>query len=278
MSEKNIDYAIKILREDIEVCTKFFEKPDFSTINMIANRYIENCLIFNVPNLILPGVFIKELVFDYVAIFNNPSKLKIQNSIKIVGDMLISKIRDFFTNLNEKELWNDFYEYNYNINEFLRDEVSNYYVKSPPFTSLTFEFLLDFIEKNLNSFFLVKNKFFDVILITMVRVFRNHYFKLKELMIYVYIKFLTFLYRYIYFEYINSTKDKKEQIKKDFTEYLKYIISLKGKEEIDVSSFNENLWNIVKKWRKMYFFYKNVQIEKEDILLPLELKKEESKE
>lgn len=118
---------------------------------------------------------------------------------------------------------------------------------------------------------MVNNKFLEGILDIMIRVIRNHYFNLKELMIYVYIKFLSFLYQYFYYENFSSKQLNKEKLKEDLSIYLKYINSLNEKEKIDFNDFNKNLWEIVKKWREMYIFYKGLQI-KGDVFIPLELK------
>ncbi len=272
MSDKNTNLAITILQQDINVCVDLFEKDNFRRINIIANRYLENCLIFNEYQLCLPGVFIKDMVNDYVGIINNPDKLKKINSAKVVGEKLLSKIQDFFKDLNEVNLWNDFYKYNLSINEFLRDEIDVHYLKNPLFSFQSFKFLLHYVEKNINYLYVINNKFLEGILDIMIRVIRNHYFNLNELMIYIYIKFLGFLYQYIYYENFSSKQLNKEKLKKDLSIYLEYIISLKEKEEIDINDFNKNLWEVVKKWREMYIFYKGLLIERE-ILFPLQLKK-----
>lgn len=272
MSDKKINLAITILQQDINVCVDLFEKNNFQRINIIANRYLENCLIFNEYQLCLPGVFIKDMVNDYLNIITNPDKLKKINSAKVVGEQLLSKIRDFFKDLNEVNLWNDFYKYNISFNKFLRDEIDAHYLKNPQFSSQSFKFLLNYIENHKNYLYVTNNKFLEGILDIMVRVIRNHYFNLNELMIYVYIKFLSFLYKYFYYENFSGKQLNREKLKEDLSIYLKYINSLKAKEEIDINDFNKNLWEVVKKWREMYIFYKGLPIERE-ILFPVQLKK-----
>ncbi|KKM13812.1 hypothetical protein LCGC14_1712450, partial [marine sediment metagenome] len=193
MSDKNRDLAIKILQQDINACVELFEKNNFQVINIIANRYLENCLIFNEYQLCLPGVFIKEMVNDYAIIINSPDKSKRIQSAKVFGERLISKIRDFFKDLNEDNLWNEFYKYNLSIIEFLRDEIDLIYLRNPLFSSQAFNFLLNYVENHEDYLYMIKNKFLEGILSFMVRVIRNHNFNLKELMLYVYIKFLGFL-------------------------------------------------------------------------------------
>lgn len=271
MSDKNLELAIKILNQDINVCADLFDKNNFRLINIIANRYIENCLIFNEYQLCLPGVFIKDMVNDYIGIINNPDKSKKINSAKVVGEGLLSKIQEFFKDLNEESLWNEFHKYNLSINEFLRGDIDAHYLKNPQFSSQSFEFLLNYIESHSNYLYMINNKFLEGILDIMVRVIRNHYFNLKELMIYIYIKSLGYLYQYFYYENFSSKQLNKEKLKEDLSVYLEYINSFKEKKEIDFTDFNKNLWNIVKKWREMYIFYKGLQI-KRDVLIPLGLK------
>ncbi len=271
MSDKNLELAIKILNQDINVCADLFDKNNFRLINIIANRYIENCLIFNEYQLCLPGVFIKDMVNDYIGIINNPDKSKKINSAKVVAEGLLSKIQEFFKDLNEESLWNEFHKYNLSINEFLRGDIDAHYLKNPQFSSQSFEFLLNYIESHSNYLYMINNKFLEGILDIMVRVIRNHYFNLKELMIYIYIKSLGYLYQYFYYENFSSKQLNKEKLKEDLSVYLEYINSFKEKKEIDFTDFNKNLWNIVKKWREMYIFYKGLQI-KRDVLIPLGLK------
>ncbi len=266
-----MDLAIKILQQDINACVELFEKNNFRLINVIANRYLENCLIFNEYQLCLPGVFIKDMVNDYFNIVNNPDKFKKIQSAKVAGEMLLSKIKDFFEDLNEENLWNEFYKYNLNINEFLRDEIDISYLKNPPFSSLAFKFLLNYIENHENYVYTVNNKFLEGILDIMVRVIRNHSFHLKELMVYIYTKFLALLYQYLYYENFSSENFNRGALKNDLSIYLEYIISLKEKKKIDINDFNKNLWEVVKKWRDMYIFYKGLPL-KGDVLIPLELK------
>lgn len=269
MSNKNLNLATIILQQDINVCVDLFEKNNFRLINIIANRYLENCLVFNEYQLCLPGIFIKEIVNDYFGIISNPEKRKTLNSAKVIGESLLLNIQKTFKDLNEENLWNEFKKYNLNINEFLRD---GHYLKNPQFTSQSFKFLLNYIENHKNYLYMNNNKFLEGILDIMVRVIRNHYFNLKELMIYVYIKFLGFLYQYFYYENFSSKQLNKEKLKEDLSIYLKYINSLKEKEEIDITDFNKNLWNIVKKWREMYIFYKGLPIGRE-VFIPIDLKK-----
>lgn len=141
MSNNNLNLAIKILQQDINACVDSFEKDNFRLINIIANRYLENCLIFNEYRLCLPGIFIKDMVNDYFGIISNPEKRKTINSAKVVGERLLSKIQETFRDLNEENLWNEFYKYNLNINEFLRDEIEVHYLKNLPFSSQAFKFL-----------------------------------------------------------------------------------------------------------------------------------------
>ncbi len=271
MSDKNLDLAIKILQQDINVCVDLFDKNNFQLINIIANRYLENCLIFNEYQLCLPGVFIKDMVNDYFGVINNPDKSTRINSAKVVGEKLLSRIQDFFKDLNEEILWNDFYKYNLSINEFLRDDKDTHYLKNPQFSSKSFIFLLDYIENHENYLYIINNKFLEGILSIMVRVIRNHYFNLHELMIYIYIKHLGYLYQYCYYENFRNKQLYMEELKKDLSNYLKYINSLKEKKDIDITDFNKKLWNIVKKWREMYIFYKGLPIER-DVLIPVGLK------
>ncbi len=272
MSDKDLDLAIKILQQDIATCVYLFEKDDFRLINIIANRYLENCLIFNQYKLFLPGVFIKDMVNDYIGIISNPEKRKTINSAKAIGVGLLSRIQDSFKDLNEEYLWKEFYKYNLNINEILRDDISIHYLKNPQFSSLSFKFLLDYIESHEDYLYMINNKFLEGILDIMVRVIRNHYSNLKELMVYIYIKFLGFLYQYIYHENYSNNQLDKEKLKKDLSIYFKYIIYLKTKKEIDTNDFNKNLWEIIKKWREMYIIYKGLSIER-DVLIPLGLKR-----
>ncbi len=267
-----MDLAIKILQQDINACVELFEKNNFRLINVIANRYLENCLIFNEYQLCLPGVFIKDMVNDYFSIVNNPDKFKKIQSAKVAGEMLLSKIKDFFEDLNEENLWNEFYKYNLNINEFLRDEMDISYLKNPPFSSLAFRFLLNYVENHEDYLYVINNKFLEAILDIMVRVIRKHSFHRNELMVYIYTKFLGLLYQYIYNENLGNKQLNRDQLKEDLSIYLEYLISLKEKREIDINNFNKNLWEVVKKWREMYIFYKSLQIRRE-VLIPVDLEK-----
>ncbi len=272
MNDKNIELAITILNQDISACLDSFEKNNFVLVNIIANRYLENCLIFDDHKLCLPGVFIKDMANDYLGIISHPDKSKKINSAKVVGERLISDVKDFLKEQNEENLWNDFYKYNTNINEFLRDEIDVHYLKNPQFSSQSFNFLLNYIENNIDYLYKINNHFLESILTIMSRIIRNHYFNHKELMVYLYIKFLGFLYQYLYFENFSNNQLNKEKLKEDLSNYLEFIISLKEKEKIDIYDFNKNLWEIVKKWREMYIFYKGLSIER-DVLIPLEIKR-----
>ncbi|KKL79569.1 hypothetical protein LCGC14_2013540, partial [marine sediment metagenome] len=79
-------------------------------------------------------------------------------------------------------------------------------------------------------------------------------------------------YQYLYYENFSQKQLDEEKLKKDLSIYLEYLISLKEKEEIDVNDFNKKLWEIVKKWREMYIFYKGLPLERE-VLIPLGLRK-----
>ncbi len=215
---------------------------------------------------------------DYLSIINHPDKSKKINSAKVVGERLISDVKNFLKEQNEENLWNDFYKYNININEFLRDEIDAHYLKNPPFSSQSFNFLLNYIENNIDYLYKINNRFLESILTIMSRVIRNHYFNHKELMVYLYIKFLDFLYQYLYFENFSNNQLNKEKLKKDLSDYLEFIISLKEKEKIDIYDFNKNLWKIVKRWREMYIFYKVAGLKSGELFLPLGLKQIKSDE
>lgn len=282
MSDKDLDLAKKILQQDINACVHLFEKNDFMYMNIVANRYLENCLIFDDYRLCLPGIFIKDMVNDFNSIINHPDKSKKINSAKAIGERFILMIREYFKDLNEKNLWKEFYIYNLNINDFLRDIIDAHYLKNLPFSSQAFKFLLNYLENNINYLYVINNRFLEGIISIIIRIIRNHSFSINEIMIYIYIKYLDFLYQYLYYENFKNDHLDTESLKKELLNYLEFIQSLKEKKEFDFINFDKSLWKIVKKWREMYIFYKNFPIQskvlKEEVVIPLKVKQEKRNE
>ena len=130
MSEKNLELAKKILQQDINASSHFFEKNNFISMNIVANRYLENCIIFDDYRLCLPGVFIKDMANDYQGIIaRNKSVL---NSSKVIGKKMIEIIKANFNNeTDSKKLWEEFQTFTEKINEFHKNELeSEVYTKN----------------------------------------------------------------------------------------------------------------------------------------------------
>ncbi len=278
MSEKNLELAKKILQQDVSASIHFFEKNDFISMNIAANRYLENCIIFDDYRLCLSGVFIKDMANDYIGIIKHPDKSKKINSAKAIGKIFISKIKEYFKDLKEEKLWEEFHKYNLNINDFLRDEMDAHYRRNLSFSSQSFKFLLNYLKNNISYLYVINNRFLEGISSIMVRVIRNHSFTINELKIYLYIKFLDLLYQYLYYENFKNDSLDIENIKKELPIYLEYIKSINEEKDIDVINFDKSLWQIVKKWREMYIFYRNIPRQTKEVLIPVEMKKDKKNE
>jgi len=281
MSEENLEMAQTILKQDINAYSTLLRKDNLRYMNVIANRFLENCLIFDDYHLCLPGIFLKDMVNDYHNILNNPEKSKRINSARIIGETFISRIKDYLQDLDEKKLWQEFFKYNKNINNILRDEVDNCYLKNLPFTSKSFKFLLEYLENNKRYLFKINNKILEGILSTMVRIIRNHSFSEKEIKIYIYIKFLNFLYEYLYYENLKDYELDETNLKNDLSHYFDYLKILREDKEVDIIKLDKALWNIIKKWREMYLFYKDVKTSpkgfKESVFVPFDIIKQKYK-
>ncbi len=278
MSEKNLELAKKILQQDINASSHFFEKNNFISMNIVANRYLENCIIFDDYRLCLPGVFIKDMANDYIGIIKHPYKSKKINSAKAIGESFISRIKEYFKDLKEEKLWEEFHKYNLNINDFLRDEIDAHYRRDLSFSSQSFKFLLNYLKNNINYLYVINNRFLEGIGSIMVRVIRNHSFSINELKIYLYIKFLDLLYQYLYYENFKNDSLDIENIKKELPIYLEYIKSINEEKDIDVINFDKSLWKIVKKWREMYIFYRDIPRQTKEVLIPVGMKKDKKNE
>lgn len=277
MIEKDLELAKTILLQDISAGKFLFDKDNFLYMNIVANRYLENCLIFEDYRLFLPGIFMKEMANDYNAIISHPDKSKKINSAKAIGEGLTLKIQEYFKDLNEESLWKAFYNYNLSINDFLRDDIDSNYLKNLPFSLKAFNFLLNYLENNLKYLYILDNRLLRGILTIIIRVIRNHSFSLDGIMVYIFIKSLDSLYQYLYYENLKNDQLDVENLKKELSIYVDYIKFLKEK-KIDAVNFDKILWEMIKRWREMYILYKDIELLpkslKEGMLVPLTLVKE----
>lgn len=257
MSEKDLTLAKRILQQDITACSNLFEKNNFTRMNIVANRYLENCLFFNDYRLCLAGVFLKDMSFDYLGIAKNPESSQKINSAKVIGAEFIKATHEYLESFNEGEIWEAFLKYTNGINDYLKDDIGRNYLRNLNFSGKSFKFLLNFLNENKKYLYVLHNSFLEVFQLILVRIIHNHSCSIYELKIYIYFKFLGSLYPYLYKKYLLNNELDSKSLENDLSNYLEYIISVKDMEEIDNSRFSKNLWNIVKKWRELYIFYKN---------------------
>jgi Asp-tRNA(Asn)/Glu-tRNA(Gln) amidotransferase C subunit len=65
------------------------------------------------------------------------------------------------------------------------------------------------------------------------------------------------LYEYLILKYFNDEKIEKEKFKDELRPFLGYLNEIENLEEIDITKFNRNLWEVVKRWRESYIHYRN---------------------
>ena len=256
MTKIDISNLFKVLIQDLKCSIEYFKNDNFQSMNILANRIMENCMFLDECRFFLPGIMIRDISFDYQEISRNiPTTL---NDAKIIGDNFLSFLLDNFSiNLDDKLLWENFHKYSIKIRDFQQYEPeSKIYKENLQFSNHIFEKLLEFLNKNQNKMLEIDNNFFDGIINFMVRIIRNHSCNLRNIMTYIYFQSLMGLYQYIVRKNIKNPTNFSNDIENEVFPFINYITTNFNKSDINFEEFNLKLWKIIKRMRELYLFYK----------------------
>lgn len=251
----DMNNPLEVLYQDLEYCTKAFEKDNFELMNIAANRLMENSVFLESEEFFLISSILKDIANDYMGII--ASNKNIFNSAKVIGKKMIMSIKANLNNeIDSKNIWEEFQAFTESIDEFHKDELeSEVYVKNTEFTSSIFKKMLELLEENKEVLKKKNNSLFNGILGVMVRIMKNHSCTLKETMVYVYFKLLYFLYNYILEKNYNETEISEEDYKEYIEMHIIFIIKYYFNNMLDLKKFNSELLLIGKKYRKLYLLY-----------------------
>lgn len=280
----NFEYLIDIkdvILQELDICIELLEKENFDTLNIIANRIMENCLFSKDHLIFLPGLFIKEITLVFSKIFSS-KEAKAFHSSKIIGKDYINSLKEKFkSEINEELIWTEYHLFLVKILQYFRYEYENkLYTDNIEFSKSVAKSIINYLCKNEEVLYLKYNQFFSGIVNVLDRVFRVHSGTVEVTMIITYLKMFDRLYDYLILKYFEEESIDKEKLKEEINPYLKYLYKIGNFEELDFKEYNQNLWEIVKKWREYYIKYRNSvatiyqQIPQQKIIkLPEETKK-----
>jgi len=256
MTKIDISNLFKVLKQDLKCGIEYFKDNNFQTMNILANRIMENCMFLDDCRFFLPGIMLRDVSFDYQEISRNISPAL--KDAKLIGVNFLSFLFDNFNiNLDEKLLWENFHKYSIRIRDFQQNEPeSKIYDENLQFSSFIFGKLLEFLNKNKNRMLEIENNFFEGIINFLVRTIRNHSCSLKNIMIYIYFQSLMGLYQYIVFKNLKNPTNFSNDIESEIFPFINYITTNFNKSDINFEEFDVKLWKIIKRTRELYLFYK----------------------
>ncbi len=256
MSIPNSYNIISVIEQELDISNELLNNENFNELNIMGNRIMENCLFSNDYRLFLYGFFIKELALTYQKVFSSTEPKAFQSS-KVFGVDLIDSLKKNLTNeINEEFLWEKFHLFNVKMREYLREDFEKkFYKENIEYSKFVVNSLMNFLFENEDVVYMKFNQLFSGIINILDRIFRAHSGYLEFTLINSYLKMLDRYYDYLLVRYYDGEKIDKENLKKEISKYIKFICQEGKKDNIDITEYDKNLWEIIKNWRVYYIHY-----------------------
>jgi hypothetical protein len=272
---------IETLIQDLKTSLEVFISENYELVNILANRFMANCLFGDNYKIFLPGFYLKE-INQFYSEFKQSKEARAFGSSKSLGEQFIKfLINNFGKDLNEEKFWEEYYNFSSSIYSYNKSEIENKtYKENKSFTKRVTSFLREFLMKNQNILMDLKNNVLGGVLNELSRVFRTYNFDLEDLLFYSIISALIRYYDYVLFRNYDRSNDKLD-VESVKTEILPILDSIKKlfESKVNIQEFDVLLWTIIKSWRENFILYTEIaypkimkkQIEK-TITLPQETK------
>ena len=178
---------IEILKQDLEAIIKAFKDDQYVLSNIFSNRLMANAIFQENYKLFLPGLFLKEISFNFEKLRQNPN-FPIETSKAKINGYIDFFFGNFNENLNEEDFWRNYFNCFSTIWKLQKDKIEeSVYQENVEFTEDSFKKLLGFLNKHKLILLDRRNNLLGGIINEMNRILRNHNSKLKEFQIYSYL-------------------------------------------------------------------------------------------
>ncbi|MHA1492096.1 MAG: hypothetical protein ACTSRI_20890 [Promethearchaeota archaeon] len=280
MSFEQLSNIKDIIKQELSICKVLLEEESFEQLNVFGNRIMENCLFSDDYRLFTFGLFIKEIALLNRNIISSKEPKAVQ-TVKTISSDFISKLEEALkeSDFNEEKTWNEFHILNVRINELLKNKLEKkYYQENIEFTNLVSINLIKYLKDQQDTLYLKYNHFFGGILNILDRMFRVHSGSIEFTLRSCFIKTIDRFYEYLLTEHYKEHTLDKERMSLEIEPYIEFLTTECIKEEIDITLYDKELWEIVKNWRLYYIKYMNimppfVEPQKKIIKLPKETRK-----
>lgn len=256
MSIENSYNIFSIIEQELDISIELLKNEKFNRLNIFGNRIMENCLFSNDYRLFLFGLYIKELALIYQKVFSTTEPKAFQSS-KVFGLNLIDSLKESLTNgINEELLWEKFHLFNVKIREYTMDDFEKkLYKENIDYSKFVIKALMNFLNENEDVIYMKFTQIFGGIINILDRIFRTHSGILEFTLINSYLKMLDRYYDYLLIKYSDGEKIDVENLKKEISEYVRFICQEGKKDKIDIVEYDKYLWEIIKGWRVFFIQY-----------------------
>jgi len=275
-------YDMAIFQQDLKAARNALEKDDLENMNILGNRVMSNCHIFNEKRYFLVGFLLKDMAATLLPLKNSKVP-KAASTARALTAGVFRKLSDYAKgDIQSADLWKEYHEFSNKVRPFilLEFEEGAYGGDSSNFTHESIQLLLKKLEDNKDRLLEPNCILLKGMINEISRLHKAHGSKLHDEFAAALIVMLDRCYDYI--AQISETKEIfenniKNVIHAHLGECLRILKESEEKGGIWQQQIDDELFALVKIWREYFLFYMEkgevVQQRKTTVMLPDESRK-----
>jgi hypothetical protein len=271
-----------VLKEDLSAATEAFDRSDFTTMNILANRFMGNTVFDDsLLNYCVIGFFAKNVSLDFLRIQADEDLLKKKSKMgkTCLAELKKSLEQDVFSPILA---WNAMFKYKQSMREtFTPESERGVYSENVDFVNRCFGKLTSLLKEEQEVLLMEQNLFLSGILNEMDRITRSHGMNYDHFAFFNIITAFEKLYRYLWYSAFQPNGIiNREKLQRDISPYIDQIVSFReeNKEEAEIIATATTLIStILVSWRIQFILFMEIglskQPEQKRVELPEEAKK-----
>lgn len=235
------------------------KRGDYELVDSMAERILSNVLLMEEKTLYLPGLFLKEVAEE---LKKYPGEGMVKEAERFITEMLRLLERE---ERNPRGFWDLFVEYERKVRPFkLKETERGIYVEDETVSLNLVERLLSLVREQHKYLYADRSRFVEGILSEIESVLTLYGGTEECYIVYIYLKVLRHLFRYLYYESCTSSGEfradyLKGKILDRVKRFLQIHTELRSGEEYVKMMNNEILQN-TSEWRRYVLFYKGSEV------------------
>lgn len=276
-------YDAEVLQQDLKAAKNALEKDDLENFNIIGNRIMSNCHLFDEKQYFLLGFMIKDIANTLLPL-KYSKNAKAVSTAKILTAGIFKKIFDYSSKVSASsaELWNEFHDFNNKVRRFtmLEFEEDAYTGERPDVTHEAIQILFKRLEENKEKLLEPNCLLLKGIINEISRLHKVHGSTLHDEFASAFVVMLDRCYDYIV-QVSNDQSAFQREVRSvifpNIEQSLRILRESESKEGAWQQQIDDTLFALVNRWREYFLIYMEkgavTSQQKTTVMLPDESRK-----